>query len=312
MKKKTGGVVSVLQNGRTFLSNHSLYLMALSCIVFVIIFSYLPLLGWSIAFFDYKAGLNLFQCDFVGLKYFQLALKQPDLLMVLRNTLIMSGLGLLFSPVPALFAISLSEIPSKRICKVCQTVTTFPNFISWILVFSIFYALLSPGDGILNKVLMSLGVISKPMNPIGNPDIAYIFQTLLGLWKGMGFNAIIYRSALTGIDPSLYEAADIDGASRMQKIRYIKIPGLYPTYFTLLILSIGQLLNNGFEQYYVFFNGLVGDKLNVLDYYVYKLGILGNGYSIATAIGLCKTVISVLLLFLANQFSKKVRGVSIL
>jgi putative aldouronate transport system permease protein len=295
-----------------YINKNTLYIMAISCFAFVAVFSYIPLLGWSIAFIDYKPGLKLSQCEFVGLKYFILALRQPDLLPVLRNTIIMSFLGLLCSPLPAFFAISLSEMNSKKFSKLIQISTTFPNFISWVLVFSVFYAMLSPNDGVVNKILLSLHIIEKPMNPIGNPDIVYLFQTAISLWKSIGFSAIIYLAALTSIDTGLYDAAEVDGAGRFAKIIHIKIPGLYPTYFVLLLLSIGQFLNNGFEQYYLFYNGLVGEKIEVLDYYVYRLGIVGNGYPLATAIGIAKTVISVLLLTGANNLSKRIRGESIL
>lgn len=286
--------------------------MAVSCLIFVLLFAYFPLLGWIIAFINYQPGLKLSQCDFVGLRYFILAVKQPDLLPVLWNTIVMSMLGLLCSPIPAFFAISLSEIRFNKFSRFVQTMTTFPNFISWVLVFSVFYAMFSPNDGVLNKVLLSLHLVDQPVNPIGNPDIVYFFQTGIGLWKSMGFSAIIYLASLAGIDPGLYDAASIDGAGRFRKILHVKIPGLYPTYFVLLLLAIGQLLNNGFEQYYFFYNGLVGDKIEVLDYYVYRLGVLGNGYSLATAIGITKTAISILLLVGANGLSKRVRGVSIL
>ena len=224
----------------------------------------------------------------------------------------MSCLGLMCSPLPAFFAISLSEIRFKKISRFIQTATTFPNFISWVLVFSVFYAMFSPNDGVVNKIFLALKIIDQQANPIGNPDIVYFFQTGIGLWKTIGFSAIIYLASLAGIDPGLYDAAEVDGAGRFRKIIHIKIPSLYPTYFTLLILAIGQMLNNGFEQYYLFYNGLVGDKIEVLDYYVYRLGILGNGYPLATAIGITKTAISVFLLVCANSLSKRVRGVSIL
>lgn len=297
---------------RDFLSRKSLYVMAIICLSFVVVFAYLPLLGWFIAFFNYKPGLKFSQMEFKGLDYFILALKQPDLLRVLKNTLVFSFLGLLASPIPVIFAIALSEMRFKKTSRMIQTVTTFPNFISWVLVFTIFFALFSAGDGAVNKFLLAMGYKGKPLNPIGNPNIAYSFQTGIGVWKGMGFNAIIYLAALSGIDPGLYEAAEIDGASRFQKIIHIKIPGLMPTFFTLLVLSIGQMLNNGFEQYLMFYNGLVGDKLEVLDYYVYRLGLLKTNYSIATAISMMKTVVSVALLYGANKLSKKVRGVSVL
>ena len=149
------------------------------------------------------------------------------------------------------------------------------------------------------------------MNPLGNGKIVWIFQLLLHIWKTLGWSAIIYIAAISGIDSELYDAASVDGASRFQKIRYVTVPGLYSTFFVLLLLSISNILNNGFDQYFVFFNALVADKIEVLDYYVYKIGILTNDYSLSIAIGMFKSFISVTLLFLANALSRRVRGESI-
>jgi len=292
--------------------NTSLHIMGIICFCFVLVFSYLPLAGWIMAFFNYKPGLNLFQCDFVGLKYFKLALSEPELGKVLINTLAISVLSLAAMPLPALFAIYLNEVRSKKFKKIVQTITTLPNFISWILVYSIVYALFSAGDGIVNKILLSAGLIDKSMNPLANNDIVWFFQVAISIWKTLGFNAIVYFSALTGIDSELFEAADVDGCSKAQKIRYITIPSLLPTFFTLLLLSIGNILSNGFEQFYMFYNPMVHENIQVLDYYTYRLGISLGDYSFATALGMTKTFVSVILLFGANLLSKKLQGNSIL
>lgn len=292
--------------------NISLHLMGGICFCFVLVFSYMPLLGWVMAFFNYKPGLNIWDCEFVGLKFFKLAFAEPELVQVLINTLAISLLSLLALPLPAIFAIFLNEVHNKRFKKVVQTVTTLPNFISWILVYSIVYALFSAGDGIVNKVLLSLGIIDKSMNPLANNDIVWFFQAGIAIWKSLGFNAIVYFSALTGIDSELYEAADVDGCGKLQKIRHITVPCLLPTFFTLLLLSIGNLLSNGFEQFYMFYNPMVHENIQVLDFYTYRLGISLGDYSFATALGMTKTFISIILLFSANLLSKKVQGRSIL
>lgn len=292
--------------------NISLHMMGLICFCFVLVFSYLPLMGWIMAFFNYKPGLSIWNCEFVGLKFFKLAFAEPELIQVLVNTLAISLLSLLALPLPAIFAIFLNEVHSKKFKKVVQTVTTLPNFISWILVYSIVYALFSAGDGIINKVLLSLGLIDKSMNPLANNEIVWFFQVGISIWKSLGFNAIVYFSALTGIDAQLYEAADVDGCGKFQKIWHITIPCLLPTFFTLLLLSIGNLLSNGFEQFYMFYNPMVHEKIQVLDFYTYRLGISLGDYSFATALGMTKTFISIILLFSANLLSKKVQGKSIL
>lgn len=289
----------------------TLLAMAVPCVIALILFCYLPLLGWSIAFFHYKPGLNLLTSQFAGLEYFRMALDDPELLPVLRNTLAMSFLGLLVSPLAVLFAIFMLELRSKKLQKVIQTTTTLPNFISWVLVYAVCYFMLSSGDGIINKLFLNLNLIEQPFNPLANPDIVWIFQTAITVWKSLGFSAIVYIAAIVGIDQEQYDAASVDGAGRWARIWHITIPGLMPTFITLLLLSIGSLLNNGFEQYYLFNNGLVQSHIQVLDLYVYRIGITQNNFPMSTAIGMAKTLVSLILLMTANQISKKVRDHSI-
>ncbi|BBI36497.1 ABC transporter permease [Cohnella abietis] len=293
-------------------SRKTLFMMTVPCFILMAVFAYLPLSGWIMAFYDYKPGLDIFKTNFVGLKYFKLALGEPDLIPVLRNTLALSMLGILCSPLPALFAIFLSEMRSKAVQKFIQTTTTFPYFISWILVFSIAFTFFSTGEGFLNQILLDLKFIDKPLEILGNSSLVWPFHTLLGLWKGLGFSAIIYLAAIAGIDQELYDAASVDGAARFHKIVHITLPGMYPTYFTLLILAIGGILSNGFEQYYLFTNPLVQDKIQVLDTYVYRIGIAQGDFPLSTALGMTKTLISVVLLFVANLISKRLRGTSII
>lgn len=289
----------------------TLAMMTVPCFILLVVFSYLPVVGWIMAFYEYKPGLNIFKTDFAGLKYFGLALNEPDLLPVLRNTLALSMLGILFSPLPVLFAIFLSEMRSKLVQKFVQTTTTFPYFISWILVFSIAFTFFSTGEGFVNELLMNWKLISEPINFLGTSAYVWLFQTLLGIWKGLGFSAIIYLAAISSIDQEQYDAASVDGAGRFHKIVHITLPGLYPTYFTLLILSIGGILSNGFEQYYLFTNPLVQDKIQVLDTYVYRIGIAQGDFPLSTALGMTKTIVSVALLFIASFISKRLRGTSI-
>lgn len=291
---------------------NSLLLLALPCLGFVIVFNYIPLFGWIYAFFDYRPGVPLSITPFVGLKFFKLALDEPELIPVLRNTLALSFLGLLFSPLGAIFAILLYEIKSSRFKKIVQTTTTLPNFISWIMVYAIFFLFFAVDDGLVNKLFIGLGLIKEPMNLLGNVDAVWIFQTLVGVWKGLGFGAIIYLAAISGIDQEMYDAAKVDGAGRFRCIVHITVPGLIPTYITLLLLSIGGMLSNGLDQYYVFYNSLVHDKIQVLDYYVYRIGILNIDYAFSTALGMTKTLVSIIILFSANWISKRLRGQSII
>lgn len=289
-----------------------LVLLLLPFMVMVAIFAYVPLFGWSYAFVEFSPGKSIFDSPFVGLKYFQRIFgNSKDFVIVMRNTLCISFLNICFSVLPAIFAIAISQLNSKRYAKIVQTCTSIPNFISWVLVYSIVFMLLSSEDSALNIILKSLGLITESVNPLGNVEHAWAMQVAIGVWKSLGYNAIIYLSAITSIDQELYQAADVDGANNWQKIIHITIPGLLPTFFVLLLLAISNMLSNGFEQFWLLGNGMTWDKLEVFDTYVYRLGIKNMEYSLATAMGMFKSIVSILLLTFANQASKKLRGESI-
>lgn len=289
-------------------------LMALPFVLFVVLFSYVPLLGWVFAFFDYTPGIPLAKSPFVGLANFEMALDfraGSELGKVIRNTLALSLLSIAASGLAPLFAVLLNEMRSKFLRRVIQTTTTLPYFISWILVYAIAWATFSINDGFVNLMLIRAGILREAINPLANGPFAWYFQTLLGIWKNLGFASIIYLAAITGIDPELYDAASVDGAGRFRRILHITVPGILPTYVVLLLLSISSLLSNGFDQYYAFMNALVQDRLSVLDYYVYRVGLALNRYSFSTALGVFKTLISVTLLFSVNWLARRVRGYSI-
>lgn len=297
------------KNRRKKLRNgNRLLLLALPFLILIFAFSYVPLFGWIYAFYKYKPGFSLWQCEFVGFDNFiTLFTRRKEVLRVLRNTLVMSGLGLATSWVPMAFAVFLNEIKNTGLKKVVQTMTTLPHFVSWIIVYSLAFAIFST-DGMISNLHKMLGLNTEVNNPLGDGDIVWIFQLFLSIWKTTGWNAIIYIAAISGIDQDLYDAASVDGAGRFQKMRYVTLPGLMSTFFVLLLLAISNILSNGFDQYFAFYNPMVADKIEVLDYYVYKVGIILNDYSTSTAIGIMKTFISMALLFTANFFSKKIRG----
>lgn len=293
-------------------SSVMLLVLVLPFVLFIFAFYYVPLLGWILAFFNYKPGIPLSRTPFVGLKYFQMMFSGgSDMLRSLRNTFAMYLLGLLCTPLPMIFAILLNEIRCRPFKKIVQTTTTMPNFISWIIVFSFAFSLFST-DGLVNNLLTKLHLISTPTNLLGNSDIVWVFQTLLGLWKGLGWSAIIYIAAIAGIDGELYDAARVDGAGRFRCTLHITIPGLMPTFLVLLLLSLSNILSVGFDQYLLFYNSLVADKIEVLDYYVYRLGIVASNYSYGTAVGIFKSVVSITMLFLINYIAKRVRGSSLI
>lgn len=288
-----------------------LFLMALPFVAAVIAFSYVPLFGWAYAFYNYKVGYALSHMEFVGFDNFiKIFHERREVFRVLRNTLVMSSFGILSSPFPVIFAILLNEIKSSKFKRFVQTVTTFPNFISWIIVFSLFFSIFSI-DGLINTAIRHFHLGDGNFNLLGNNSAVWWFQWAAGTWKSLGWGAIIYLAAISGIDTELYDAAKVDGANRFKSILHITIPGLYSTYLVLLLLSVSNLLNNGLDQFFVFYNPLVADRIEVLDYYVYKIGIYTNDYSYATAIGMWKTLISVMLLFSVNSMAKRLRGESI-
>ncbi|WP_206093352.1 ABC transporter permease [Paenibacillus yonginensis] len=290
--------------------------MSSPLLILVFVFSYMPLYGWIYSFYDYKAGRDLFSTDFVGLKNFKMMFTDhyavTNILRVMKNTLGMSFLGIVTSVFPMIFAILLSEIRNLRFRKTIQTLVTIPNFISWVLVYSIAYAMFSTNDGLLNRILINNGIRDEGINFLASGNHVWLTMLGYGIWKGLGWGAIIYIAALTNIDAEQYEAARIDGAGRLKMTWHITIPGLLPTFFVLLLLSIGNLLNNGMEQYFVFQNAMNKDSIEVLDLYVYNQGMVGYDYSFATAVGMLKSVVSVLLLFFANFLSKITRGESVM
>ena len=289
-----------------------LFLFVLPVILYVLVTAYLPLWGWSFAFVQYKPGRKVLDCNFLGLQNFTdlfgNAVLRRNLLRVLRNTLGMHFIGLLFSPLPVLFAVFLSEVRSKKFQKVVQTVTTLPNFISWVITYSMARAILG-ADGILNALLQNLGM--ETINVLNSGDNVWLTQALVSIWKGLGWSAIVYFAAIAGLDQELYEAAMVDGAKKMQRIWYITLPNLIPTYFTLQIISIGNFLNSGIDQYMVFGNALNKNYIETLDLYVYNIGIGSGQISYSIAVGIMKTAVSLVLFGTANYASKKVRGNSV-
>lgn len=293
-----------------------LFLLISPFLLLVFLFSYLPLHGWIYAFFNYKPGRPLFSCEFVGFQYFTQMFADKyafaDIVRVMRNTFAMSFLGILTSPLPMIFAIFLAELKCLPFRKAVQTLTTVPNFISWVLVYSVAYAMFSVNDGFVNRLLMEFGFVDEGINFLASSDHVWLTMWLWATWKGLGWSAIMYIAALAGIDQEQYEAAEVDGASRFQKIWYITVPGLLPTYFVLLLMSIANLINNGMEQYFVFQNAMNKEYIEVLDLFVYNQGMTGYNYSYATAISMLKSIISVTLLFVANGMSKLFRGESVI
>jgi putative aldouronate transport system permease protein len=291
-----------------------LFLMLLPFVALSFVFSYLPLSGWRFAFFDYKAGDTLTMDKFVGFKWFAYlfrnAATRRDIIHVIRNTLAMSFINIAMLWVPMAFAIFLTEIKSNRFRRFVQIFTTIPNFISWVLVYAVAFAIFST-DGFLSTTLVDAGIMSEGKNFLLGGGHVWLKMFAWGTWKGLGWNAIIYIAAISGIDQQLYEAATVDGAGRFQRMWSITVPSLIPTFCVLLLLAVAGILNNGLEQYLVFENADNSQFIQVLDLYVYKLGIGKGIIPLSTVIGMAKSIISVILLFVANKISKMIRGESI-
>lgn len=291
-----------------------MFLYMLPFLLLCFAFSYFPLHGWIYSFYDYKPPLQLSQCNFMGLRWFKMIFGNPaqvrQLFIVMRNTFAMSFLNIATSVLPLFFAVFLNEIKCKWFRKMVQTLTTIPNFISWVLVYAVAFCLFS-NTGMVNTVLQNLGVILKPIKFLDSDSHTYIAMLLWSTWKGLGWGAIMYLASIAGIDQEMYEAARVDGAGRFQLMRYITLPELMPTYFVMLMLSVANFLNNGMDQYFVFQNAFNKAHIQVLDLYVYNIGMTGSSLSLATAISMLKSLISVTLLMAVNGISKKIRGVSL-
>ncbi|HHV32867.1 ABC transporter permease subunit [Caproiciproducens sp. LBM24188] len=314
----TGTTSAVKENTlhkRNRLQSYKLFLLILPFLALLFIFSYLPLYGWVYAFFDYKPPLKLSQCQFVGWQWFTYLFSNPmqisELGKVIVNTLAMSSLGILTSPLSMIFAIFLNEIRCKPFKKAAQTLATLPNFISWVMIYSVAFALFST-TGMVNNVGQALGWFSEPVHFLDSDDHTWLAMLLWGTWKGLGWGAIMYLASISNIDQDLYEAAKVDGAGRFSLMWHVTLPGLLPTYFVLLMLQIANFLTNGLDQYYVFHNSFNMEHIQVLDLYVFLLG-LGNGsYALSIALSMMKTIISVFLLFVVNTLSKVTRGESLI
>ncbi|MDR0929376.1 MAG: ABC transporter permease subunit [Oscillospiraceae bacterium] len=291
------------------------FLLVSPFVALVLVFSYYPLYGWIYSFFDYNPPKPFSWDSYVGLKWFKFMFQNPSYLrqtlQVLRNTFGMSGIALAFSWLPMFFAVFLNEIRSLRYKKFVQTVTTIPNFISWVLIYSVAFLLMS-NSGLFNSLLMSLGITDAPIDFMKSGEHVWFRMWLWLTWKNLGWAAIMYIAAISGISPDLYEAAKVDGATRLRCIWHITLPGLLPTFFVMLMMNISNLLNNGMEQYFVFQNAWNREYIQVLDLYVYNISTSRPPvYSVSTALSMLKSIVSLVLLFSANTASKLLRGESI-
>lgn len=279
--------------------------MSFPFVIWVIIFKYLPLFGWTMAFQNYKPQLSFFEQEWVGFKHFIDLFNEPLFYESLKNTLGMSILGLVFGTASAiLFALLLNELKYTKFKKIVQTISYLPHFISWVVAATIVTSILS-NAGVVNEILMKLNIISQPIKFLSSTSMFWGIVTASDVWKEMGWNAIIYLAAMTAIDPELYDAAKVDGAGRFRRMFSITLPLIKNTILVLLIMSIGNILNIGFEKQMLLSNKVIESKALVIDKYALDYGIGMFRYSFGTAIGIFKSVVGIILIYLANKTSKK-------
>lgn len=299
---------------KTMRSQYRIYVMLLPMVILVTIFSYLPLAGWVMAFTDYNIGMSMFSGKFVGLKEFiNFFSGANDAGYVIVNTLGINLISLFVELVSACaFAILLTEVKLKSFKRTVQSISFFPFFISWVIAYSIFNTFLAIDSGLINIIMVKLGLIKSGINFMGAPEYSWGVMVFINFWKYLGYNSVIFISAIAGIDQEQYEAAVIDGASRIDKIRYITLPALIPTFVVLLIMNSGWIFNSNFDQFFLFRNEGNWKRMEVLDVYIYRYGLKLLDFSYATAVGIIKTFASLIMFYTVNKIAKKISGKSML
>lgn len=275
-----------------------IYLLAAPAVLLMVLYRYMPMMGLSLAFTDYSAGMSLADAEWVGVKWFKMMFTNPEFAKVLWNTICISMLKLLFSfPAPILLAILLNEMSSDRLKRSFQTVIYMPHFLSWAILAGILFVLMSPQSGIVKYfgINTSIFLNSAAFRPL---------LIISDIWKDSGWGTIVYLAAITSISPEYYEAAMIDGAGRFQRMRYITVPCIAGTIVVLLILKMGSILDAGFDQIFMLYNPSVYDVADILDTYVYRIGMAQGRFALATSAGLFKSVVGLIMVVTANKIAK--------
>lgn len=299
---------------RTLWKQRQLLVLSLP-ILFVFVFSYAPLWGWLVAFQNYRPSsqISFFQQEWVGLQQFAELFGDAKFYRALRNSLGIGVLKIVFSYFfTLLLAVMLNEIRVSWFKRSVQTISYLPHFVSWVVAASLIFVTFSPEGGIVNELLMRMGIISSPIAFMGDPKLFWVIVALSEVWKSAGYGAIVYLSSMTAIDPSLYESADIDGAGRIKKIFKITLPSIAPTIKILLVLSIGRLLSVGFEQIFVLMTPATVETATTLEIYIYNYAMKYSMFSKGAALSVFNSLISVILITLCNLFAKKLDGEGIM
>ena len=274
--------------------------------IFLLIFSYIPMLGLIMAFQDFKPAQGFFKSKFVGLKHFQYMLELPDIGRVIRNTVIIALGKIIFGMILAIaFAILLNEIKVKLLKKGVQTIVYLPHFLSWVVLAAVFVNLFNL-DGTVNQVLASIGL--QKINFLGDNSVFRKFIIGTDVWKEFGYSSVVYLAAITGIDPGLHEAAAIDGASWWKRVWHVTLPGMLPIILLMTAMNLTNVLSAGFDQVYNLYSQIVYESGDVLDTYIYRIGLVGRQYSFGAAVGLCRSVVAAILLVSANRITGRFTG----
>lgn len=308
---KTGKNKRIVKATRKIASQKYLQIMAILGVVWMIIFNYIPMYGLIIAFKEFSIIKSISEAPWVGMAQFKEFLQDDNFMIVLKNTLGISLIKLIIGfPLPILFALMLNELTSLKFKKLVQTISYLPHFLSWVVLGGILTTWLAD-IGVINDILKGMGLIHTRTNFLAEPKNFWSIVILSDIWKELGWSAIIYLAAIAGVSTELYESATIDGANRFQKMWHVTLPSIRPTITILFILAVSGVLNSNFDQILILRNSLNESASNVIDIYVYQLGIQNARYSYATAVGLFKAIIAFILLLSANKITKKLDGTSL-
>lgn len=304
LQSKRNDFMKKLKDGKYLL------LLALPAVICMLLFYYLPMWGVSISFKQYSPFKGFADSPWVGLKHFRTFFENPFFFRYFKNTILLSAYSLLWTfPAPIIFALILNDVQNLKLKKLVQTVSYMPHFYSTVVVVGLFTMFLSPTSGQINKLIMALG--HERINFIADPKYFRTIYITSEIWQEVGWGAIIYLAALANIDPQLYEAAIIDGASKFKRLIYITLPCLAPTIITMLLLRLGQIMNVGFERAYLLQKPSTYGVSDIIQTYIYRTGIEGNNFSFAAAVGLFNSAINVIFLVICNKLSKRLNGTSL-
>lgn len=286
------------------------YMMLLPTLVWYLIFCYQPMYGAQIAFKDFKPGLGILESPWIGFEYFKQFFDSPFFFRLLRNTLGISVFDLIVGfPAPIILALLINEVSSIKLKRSVQTIVYLPHFISTVVVSGLVLSILAPRTGVVNQIIAALG--GQQIHFMAEKQYFKTIYVLSGIWQGAGWGSIIYIAAILGIDPSLYEAATVDGANKLKRMMYITLPGIAPTIITMLILRMGSLFSVGYEKVMLLYNASIYETADVISTFVYRRGIQGGEFSFSTAVGLFNSVLNFIVLITFNFISKRTSQVSI-